>query len=61
MNNYIYVIEYDGCVSREGYISLDGAINHLKEQGYVNNFGWEFECHYENKISVARIKDIKIV
>ena len=34
---YIYVIEYDGQISMEGYDTEEKAIEHLKRQGYKRN------------------------
>ena len=55
---YIYVIEYDGQISMEGYSTEEKAIEHLEGQGYKRDFGWLYINNYN---SIAKIKEIKIV
>ena len=55
---YIYVIEYDGQISMEGYNTEEKAIEHLEEQGYKRDFGW---LYIDNCNNIAKIKEIKIV
>lgn len=54
---YIYIIEYDGRVSSEGYDTLGKAIDHLFNQGYKQDFGL---CFYLGR-SIAKIFDVRIV
>lgn len=56
--NYVYVIEYDGCISREAYKSLDNAVSHLRKQGYKQEFGLKFVDDCNN---IALIKDLQVV
>lgn len=55
---YVYVIEYDGQISMEGYLIEDKAIKHLKDQGYKQDFGWGFSDACNN---IAKIKEIKVI
>lgn len=54
---YIYLIEYDGKLSLEGYNTIDKAIERLKNQDYVKESGLTFK--YNN--SIAKIYEIKVV
>ena len=54
---YIYVIEYNGKLSLEGYNTIDKAIERLKNQEYMQDQGLIFK--YNN--SIARIFEIKVV
>ena len=54
---YIYVIEYDGKLSLEGYKDIDKAIERLKNQEYTQDQGLIFK--YNN--SIARIFEIKVI
>ena len=54
---YIYVIEYDGKLSSEGYKDIDKAIERLKNQEYMQDHGLTFK--YNN--SIAKIFEIKVV
>lgn len=56
-NLYVYVIEYDGKISQEGYGAEEKVIQHLEYQGYKKDYGWI----YKNEDSIALIKEIKIV
>ena len=40
---YIYVIEYDGKLSLEGYNTIDKAIERLKNQEYIQEYGLIFK------------------
>ncbi|MBP3931569.1 MAG: hypothetical protein J6D47_18645 [Peptostreptococcaceae bacterium] len=55
---YIYVIEYDGRISKEGYDSLNKALNHLRKQGYNHKCGWSYK---DTEGRLALIHEIKIV
>ena len=55
---YVYIIEYEGKVSLEGYKTELRAIKHLEEQGYKREIGWTY---IDEKGYVAKIKEIKIV
>lgn len=57
-NIYVYVIEYDGRISMEGYSSEDKAIKHLEQQGYRQIIGWQYADDCNN---LAKIKEIKII
>lgn len=56
---YIWILEYNGSVSREGYDTEDKAIERLEKQGYKRMVGYLFK----NKIvedDYCRIHCIKI-
>ena len=36
---YVYIIEYDGKLSLEGYKDIDKAIERLKNQEYIQEYG----------------------
>ena len=54
---YIYVIEYDEKLSLDGYKDIDKAIERLKNQEYIQEYGLIFK--YNN--SIAKIFEIKVV
>ena len=54
---YIYVIEYDGKLSLEGYNTIDKEIERLKNQEYNQDHGLTFK--YNN--SIAKIYEIKVI
>ena len=57
--NYIYIIEYDGCISKECYSTLEKAIDHLKSQGYFHqDLGLVFHDDCNN---LAKIYDLQLV
>ena len=55
---YVYIIEYEGKISLEGYKTELRAIKHLEEQGYKREIGWTY---MDEKGCIAKIKEIKIV
>lgn len=54
---YVWIINYAGCLSKEGYDSEEKAFEHLKEQGYKQVEGYKF---YDGKY-IAWVHQIKIV
>lgn len=52
----VYVISYDGCISRECYTTEEKAFKHLEEQGYKQVMGYLFK----NNKSSAYIKDLQV-
>lgn len=58
MNNYVWVLEYDGHISKEGYSKEEQAINRLEKQGYKQIIGYLF---VDDEGRSCRINCIKIV
>lgn len=58
MKNNIYIIEYNGAISKEGYYNLEDAMSRLKRQGYSHNCGWSYKDLDGN---IALIYEIKLV
>lgn len=59
---YVWLLEYDGHLSKEGYDSEDKAIKRLTDQGYKpDNFnGYVFKYVFKNKESICKIYCISI-
>lgn len=54
---HVFIIEYGGSISKEGYKNLEDAISRLRKQGYYHNCGWSYK---DNDGKVALIYQIKI-
>lgn len=55
---YVYVVEYEGKVSSEGYNTIEKAIDYITRCGGILEKGWLFKDSEDN---YYRIKEIKIV
>ena len=57
---YIWILEYNGAVSKEGYDTEDKAIEKIKSQGYKRVIGYLFKNENSTEEDYCRIYCIKV-